>query len=298
MNNEPSQDPQTPAQAEAAHPQRGPHPRCVIVGIGASAGGLAAFETFFTQMPPGSGMAFVLVQHLAPDRESLLPALLARQTRMPVLQVTAETLVAPDRVYVIPPDATLTITGGVLGVQSPPGEPRGHRTPIDHFFRSLAKDQGEYAVCIMLSGTGTDGTLGLQAVKEYGGMALAQTPASAQYDSILRSAIATGLVDHILAAEDMPAKLIEYATHLTTRRDLRGPDGLRDGGSEHLSTIYGLLRRQTGHDFSQYKETTIHRRLHRRLQALQLSTPWLPTSSVSGRTLKNWSFSSRTCSLE
>ena len=270
MNDEPSQDPQTPAQAEAARPQRGPHPRCVIVGIGASAGGLAAFETFFTQMPPDSGMAFVLVQHLAPDRESLLPALLARQTRMPVLQVTAETLVVPDHVYVIPPDATLTITGGVLGVESPPGEPRGHRTPIDHFFRSLAEDQGEYAVCIMLSGTGTDGTLGLQAVKEYGGMALAQTPASAQYDGILRSAIATGLVDHILAAEDMPAKLIEYATHLTARRDLRGPDGLREGGGEHLSTIYGLLRRQTGHDFSQYKETTIHRRLHRRLQALQL----------------------------
>ena len=209
------------------------------MGIGASAGGLAAFETFFTQMPPDSGMAFVLVQHLAPDRESLLPALLARQTQMPVPQVTEETLVVPDHVYVIPPDATLTITGGVLGVQSPPGEPRGHRTPIDHFFRSLAEDQGEFAVCIMLSGTGTDGTLGLQAVKEYGGMALAQTPASAQYDGILRSAIATGLVDHILAAEDMPAKLIEYATHLTARRDLRGPDGLREGRGSHLRVPYG-----------------------------------------------------------
>jgi two-component system CheB/CheR fusion protein len=236
--------------------------------MGASAGGLAAFETFFAQMPPDSGMAFVLVQHLAPDRESLLPALLARHTRMPVRQVTAETWVAPDHVYVIPPDATLTITGGVLGVESPPGEPRGHRTPIDHFFRSLAEDQGEYAVCIMLSGT--DGTLGLQAVKEYGSMALAQTPASARYDSILRSAIATGLVDHILPAEDMPAKLIEYATHLTAHRDRRGPDGFHEAGGEHLSTIYGLLRRQTGHDFSQYKETTIYRRLHRRLQALQL----------------------------
>lgn len=155
--------------------------------MGASAGGLEAFETFFTQMPPDSGMAFVLVQHLAPDRESLLPALLARHTRMPVLPVTAETLVAPDHVYVIPPDATLTITDGVLGVESPPGEPRGHRTPIDHFFRSLAADQGEYAVCIVLSGTGTDGTLGLQAVKEYGGMALAQTPASARCTALSRT---------------------------------------------------------------------------------------------------------------
>ena len=103
-------------------------------------------------------------------------------------------------------------------MESPPAEPRGHRTPIDHFFRSLAEDQGENAVCIILSGTGTDGTLGLQAVKEYGGMAMAQTPASAQYDSILRSAIATGLVDHILPVEEMPAKLIEYATHLTALR--------------------------------------------------------------------------------
>jgi two-component system CheB/CheR fusion protein len=270
MHDEPSQGPQTPVQVEAVRPQGESQPRCVIVGIGASAGGLAAFETFFTQMPPDSGMAFVLVQHLAPDRESLLPALLARHTRMPVLQVTAETLVAPDHVYVIPPDATLTITSGVLNVESPPGEPRGHRTPIDHFFRSLAVDQGAYAVCIMLSGTGTDGTLGLQAVKEYGGMAVAQTPASARYDSILRSAIATGLVDHILPAEAMPAKLIEYAAHLAARRTLRGPESLREAGSEHLSTIYRLLRRQTGHDFSQYKETTIHRRLHRRLRALQL----------------------------
>jgi two-component system, chemotaxis family, CheB/CheR fusion protein len=133
MHDESSPGPQTPEQAAAARPQSGPQPRCVIVGMGASAGGLEVFETFFTQMPPDSGMAFVLVQHLAPDRASLLPALLAQYTRMPVRQVTAATPVEPNHVYVIPPDATLTISGGVLGVQSPPEEPHGHRTPIDVF---------------------------------------------------------------------------------------------------------------------------------------------------------------------
>ena len=256
MHDELSQAPQTPAQAEAARPQRGPHPRCLIVGMGASAGGLAAFEQFFTQMPPDSGMAFVLVQHLAPDRDESLAGTAGE----------------------VHPDARAAGDGGDAGRARPrlrdpagchpdhlpaaswawsprPVEPRGHRTPIDHFFRSLAEDQGENAVCIILSGTGTDGTLGLQAVKEYGGMAMAQTPASAQYDSILRSAIATGLVDHILPVEDMPAKLIEYATHLTARRDQRALMASAREGGEHLSTIHGLLRRQTGHDFSQYKET-------------------------------------------
>jgi two-component system CheB/CheR fusion protein len=230
--------------------------------MGASAGGLAAFETFFTRMSPDSGMAFVLVQHLASDHTSLLPSLLARYTQMPVQQATATLPVEPNHVYIIPPDATMTIAGGRLHVLSPSEEPRGHRTPIDQFFRSLAADQGEYAVCILLSGTGTDGTMGLRAVKEYGGMAMAQTPETAQYDSLLRSAIATGLVDHILPVEDMPARLREYAVHLTT--------GRREDTGNHLPTIYRLLQRQTGHDFSQYKESTIRRRLQRRMQALQL----------------------------
>jgi two-component system CheB/CheR fusion protein len=242
----------------------------VIVGIGASAGGLEAFETFFTHMPPDSGMAFVLVQHLAPDRASLLPELLARYTQMPVLQVEAETPIAPDHVYVIPPNATLTVSGGRLHLVSPPVEARGRRTPIDQFVRSLAEDQGAYAVCILLSGAGTDGTLGLQAIKEYGGMALAQAPATARYDSLLRSAIATGLVDHILPVEAMPAQLIEYAMHLTTRGDPGNPAALDATGSTHLPAIYALLQQHTGHDFSQYKESTIQRRVQRRMQALQL----------------------------
>ena len=257
-------------RAAEAREQDTPQPRYLIVGIGASAGGLEAFEQFFAQMPPDSGMAFVLVQHLAPDYTSLLPELLAKYTRMPVQQVKAEAPVAPDHVYIIPPDATLTIDRGVLQVASPPVEPRGHRTPIDSFFRSLAADQGENAVCILLSGTGTDGTLGLKAVKEYGGMALAQTPDSARYDSIVRSAIATGLVDHVLPIAEMPAKLREYATHLTVLRERNGPPGLGAEVNDHLHTIHALLKRRTGHDFSQYKEGTVVRRMQRRMQALQL----------------------------
>ena len=129
-----SPDPQPPAQTESVLPQSTSQPRGVIVGMGASAGGLEAFETFFAHMPPDRGMAFVLVQHLAPDRASILPELLGRHTRMPVLQVQDETPVAPDHVYVIPPDATLTIRGGRLHLVSPPVEARGQRTPIDQFF--------------------------------------------------------------------------------------------------------------------------------------------------------------------
>ena len=254
------------------------------------------FETFFTHMPSDSGMAFVLVQHLAPDRASLLPELLARYTRMPVLQVAAETPVAPDHVYVIPPDATLTVRGGRLHLISPPVEARGQRTPIDQFFRSLAEDAGAYAVCILLSGAGTDGTLGLQAIKEYGGMALAQTPVTARYDSLLRSAIATGLVDHILPVEAMPAKLMEYATYLRTRGDADSPEARGAAAGAHLPTIYGLLRQHTGHDFSQYKESTIQRRVQRRMQALQLATVPAYIEYLQHAPPKS-SFSSRTCSL-
>ncbi|NOT54281.1 MAG: PAS domain-containing protein, partial [Deltaproteobacteria bacterium] len=275
MSGEEAQSPRGATVTDERQSRAAPQPGCLVVGVGASAGGLGAFEEFFTHMPPhpsapGGGMAFVIVQHLAPDHASLLPELLAKYTRMPVRQVATETPVAPDHVYVIPPDAALTIKGGILRVESPPIEPHTRRASIDGFFRSLAADQGGNAVCILFSGAGTDGTLGLQAVKEYGGMAMAQTPESAQYDSLLRSAIATGLVDHILPVARMPAKLIEYATYLTARRETPGAEDLRQEAGNALSTIHTLLRRHTGHDFSQYKESTIIRRLRRRMQALQL----------------------------
>ena len=241
----------------------------LIVAIGASAGGIEALENFFAHMPSDAGMAFVVIQHLAPDHTSVLAQLLARYTEMPVEQVQNDTEVLPDRVYVIPPNNTLTINGGVLALE-PPSEPRAQRTPIDSFFSSLAHDRGENAVCIMLSGTGTDGTRGLKAIKEYGGMAIAQTLESARYDSILRSAIATGLVDHILPVEQMPAKLIEYAGHLAAI-DGRS-QSIREQIGEHIGKIHRALKRRAGHDFRQYKEGTIARRLERRMKALQIET--------------------------
>jgi two-component system CheB/CheR fusion protein len=245
-----------------------PVDRFLVVGLGASAGGLETCQTFFSEMPDEPGMTFVLVQHLDPDHETLMPELLSRHTAMPVEAAQDETPIAPNHVYVIPPNATLTIDGGMLRVTEP-REPRGHRTPIDSFFRSLAEDQGEHAVCVVLSGTGSDGTLGLKAVKEGGGLAVAQAPESAKYDSMPRSAIGTGLVDLVLPVEEMPGKLLEYAEHLRNLEQQKGPDGIRAEATDLMGSIFSLLKRQTGHDFSSYKQSTVVRRIQRRMQVLQ-----------------------------
>lgn len=243
----------------------------LVVGIGASAGGLEAFQRFFSSLPPEPGMAFVLVQHLDPNHDSIMPELLAKSTSMPVRSVVDETPVQPDHVYVIPPNATLTIEAAVLRVQTPL-EARGHRTPIDNFFRSLAEDQGEVAVCIILSGTGSDGTLGLRAVKEHGGLTIAQSSESAKYDSMPRSAIQTGLVDHVLPVEEIPAVLLDYNRHIGDLREHKGLEVIREEAGDHLGTICSLLRRRTGHDFVNYKRSTIVRRIQRRMQVLQLDS--------------------------
>src|SRR5258707_11353194 len=241
----------------------------LIAAIGASAGGLEAYETFFQHMPADAGIAFAVVMHLAPDHESALAQLLARHTGMSVEQVRDNTKVVPNRVYIIPPNATLTIKDCMLQV-APPAEPRGRRMPIDSLFLSLAEDRGELAVCIMLSGTGSDGTLGLRAIKEHGGMAMAQSVESAKYDAILPSAIATGLVDHVLPVEEMPAKLMEYAAHLNS---VNGQlNRMREQIRVQMGKIHRLLKRRSGHDFSQYKEGTMARRLERRMKALQIET--------------------------
>lgn len=234
----------------------------LVVGLGASAGGLEAFQRFLAHMPADSGMAFVVIQHLAPQHESLMPELLASHTAMPVHQVQAQVLVEPDHVYVIPPNATLTITSGVLHL-SPLAEERGLRMPVDAFFRSLAQDQGERAVCIVLSGTGSDGALGVEEVKGHGGLALVQSPASAAHDGMPRSALATGLVDEALAPEDMPAWLLAYA---------RGSHARSGELGALLAPICQLVQQQTGHDFSQYKLGTIQRRMEHRMDQLRVSS--------------------------
>jgi two-component system CheB/CheR fusion protein len=240
-----------------------------IVAIGASAGGLEAFEQFFTNMPPNSGMAFVLVQHLDPTHKSILTELVRRYTAMTVLQVEDGMAVAPDTVFVIPPNRYLAILHGNLHLLEPTELP-GLRTPIDYFFRSLAEDQKEKAICIVLSGTGTEGALGLRTVKGEGGMGMVQDPDSAKYDGMPRNAIATGLADYILPPAKMPEQLILYVHHALTKSpgkaDVHVPTD-----KDLLEKIFILVRSQTGHDFSYYKQNTILRRIDRRMAINQIT---------------------------
>lgn len=258
-------------ESKSNEPQRetsqSSQPGCPVVGIGASAGGIDALKTFFPAVDPAFGIAFVVVQHLDPDHKSVLPELLARSSRLPVVSIEKATKVEPGHVYVIPPNATLTIKDGWLRLVRP-AEPRGQRTPIDSFFISLAEDQGENAACVILSGTGSDGTLGLRAIKENGGLTLAQ--AGAEYDGMMRSALATGLVDFVLRAEEMPAKLAGYFQRVTEIGDKKGPDGVRQDAADYLAQICAVLRARTGHDFSGYKDKTVVRRVQRRMQVLQI----------------------------
>jgi two-component system, chemotaxis family, CheB/CheR fusion protein len=242
-----------------------------IVGIGASAGGLAAFEAFFSGMPVDTepGMAFVLVQHLAPDHHSILTDLIRRYTRMQVFEVTDGIVLQPNCAYIIPPNRDMALLNGTLHLLEP-GSPRGQRLPIDFFFRSLAQDQHEQAICIILSGTGSDGTLGLRAVKGEGGLVMVQSPESTEYDGMPRSAITTGLVDVALPPAEMPAYLISYAAHAALRNNCPQAPQLPTT-EDALKKIFVLLRIQTGHDFSQYKQNTIRRRLERQMAVQQIT---------------------------
>jgi two-component system CheB/CheR fusion protein len=244
--------------------------RFPIVGIGASAGGLAAFEAFFSGMPADvdPGMAFVLVQHLAPDHKSILSDLIRRYTRMQVFEVEDGMPVRINCAYIIPPNRDMAFLGGSLQLLEP-SAPRGQRLPIDFFFRSLAADQHERAIGIVLSGTGSDGTLGVRAIKGESGMVMAQSPESTEFDGMPRSALATGLVDYQLTPEQMPAQLISYAQHAYGRA--HPTEGVPAPLTENaLKKIYVLLRAQIGHDFSSYKPSTIQRRIERRMAVHQI----------------------------
>lgn len=241
----------------------------MIVGIGASAGGLEAFRTFFTHLPDENNMAFVLVQHLSPDHKSMLTELLGRCTNMPVVQATDGTRPEANHVYVIPPDATLTVADGLLKVREP-APPREYRRPINTFFTSLAEDQGDNAVCIILSGAGTDGTLGLKAIKDHGGFVLTQ--AACGHEAKLgmpSSAAATGLVDEVLPVQEMPKRLLAYQKQKYDASSHEDADGVRQDVDSQLQTICQLLRDETGHDFSQYKHKTLARRIQRRMLVTQ-----------------------------
>ncbi|MDP2449963.1 chemotaxis protein CheB, partial [Polaromonas sp.] len=241
-----------------------------IVGIGASAGGLAAFEAFFSGMPPDAdpGMAFVLVQHLAPDHSSILAELVQRTTRMKVMEVVDGMAVQVNCAYIIPPNRDMAFLNGTLQLLEP-SAPRGHRLPIDFLFRSLAQDQRERAIGIVLSGTGSDGTLGVRAIKGEGGMVMVQNPDSCEFDGMPRSAVATGMVDYELPPAEMPAKLMAYVAQAFGSPPRPATD-TAPVNENALKKIFILLRTQTGHDFSQYKTSTIYRRIERRMAVHQV----------------------------
>ncbi|MBD8882328.1 PAS domain-containing protein [Rhodanobacter sp. 7MK24] len=249
----------------------------LVVGIGASAGGLEAYKAFFSNLHTDvgaskGGFAYVLVQHLSPEHVSLLAELVGRATTMPVTEATDGERVAPDHVYVIPPNATLTIADGVLKV-SKPAPPRQDRWPINTFFASLAEDLGDCAVSIVLSGTGSDGALGLRAIKDRGGLTMAQSGFDhLAMSGMPASAASTGYVDDVLPVEAMPARLLTYRKQIVDTRKRHDDHGIRRDLGAHLRTLCRLLRTQVGHDFSHYKRSTLLRRIQRRMLVCQTET--------------------------
>ncbi len=239
-----------------------------IVGIGASAGGLDAFRRFFQAMAVDSGMAFVLIQHLDPAHESLTAGLLARYTRMPVVQVQDRMRVEPNHVYVIPPNKYLSIAGHLLRL-SEPVLVHGLRMSIDSFFQALARERHEKAICIILTGTGTDGALGLRAVKGEGGLAMAQSPETAQYGGMPNSAIATGLVDYVGPVEALSEKVLQYIRHAYVRAMDR-PQTLLEKAPDDVRSILAVLHARTRCDFRCYKKGTLMRRIARRMGVTQI----------------------------
>jgi chemotaxis methyl-accepting protein methylase/outer membrane murein-binding lipoprotein Lpp len=256
---------ETPSPMAAAARESGrPFP---IVGIGASAGGLEALEAFLANVPKDSGMAFVIVQHLDPTHKDMMVELLQRGTAMPVIQVKNRTRIKRNCVYVIPPNKDMSILHGVLHLLDPV-MPRGLRLPIDFFLRSLADDQQERSIGVILSGMGSDGTLGLHAIKEKAGVVFVQEPTSAKFDGMPRSAVESGVADVIAPVEALPGKIVAYLRHV--------PLIPKPGRADHyavqsaLEKVMILLRGQTGHEFSLYKKSMVYRRIERRMGLHQI----------------------------
>ncbi len=237
---------------------------CPVVGIGASAGGLDALNSFLDAVKEGSELTYVVITHLDPAHRSHMSEILAKHSALPVRNIEDGLAIDADTVYVLQPNTTATIEGRKFQVSRQGREPV--HTPVDTFFRSLAEDCGENAACVILSGAGSDGTIGLRAIKEAGGLTLAQ--GGAEYDGMMRSALATGLVDFVLPVADIPAKLRDYFSQRPSE-----VDALRQDATDYLTQIATVLRARTGHDFSGYKDRTIVRRIQRRMQVLQLTDP-------------------------
>ncbi len=232
-----------------------------IVCIGASAGGLEAMEQFLENVPAKNGMAYIVIQHLDPTQKGMLPELLQRVTQMKVLQVKDRTTVKPNFVYVIPPNKTMSILTGVLHLFEPI-EARGLRLPIDHFLQTLADDQHEYAIGIILSGMGSDGSIGIRAIKEQNGIVMVQEPADAKFDSMPRNAIESVLADIVAPANELSIKLNDFLKHIPV---LKSDHEIEIKDKSSLEKIIILLRTHTGNDFSLYKKNTVYRRIERRM---------------------------------
>jgi two-component system, chemotaxis family, CheB/CheR fusion protein len=295
---------------DGAKKRRDPNRPAAIIGIGASAGGIAALQEFFADMSTESGLAFVVVMHLSPEFESQLPNVLQQKTKMPVVQVNEPVKVRPNQVYVIPPNKQLTLNDSMLDVVEPQQQ-IGKRIAIDLFFRTLAQAYGQRAVCVIMSGADSDGVIGLKHIRAQGGLTIAQDPNEAEFDSMPASAISTGMVDWVLPVAEMPGKLLEFVRNENRMRlppeipESDEPDAKvadAPGGStvspetratedeEAIGKILADVRVQTGHDFSHYKRATVLRRIARRLQVNSLETlpqylEFIRTHPAEGRAL-------------
>jgi len=259
------------APADSTSRARCPFP---VVGIGASAGGIDALKAFFAATTPDSGMAYIVIQHLPPEHPSLMAEILGRCTSMPVAQIEPGMSVAPDHVYVIRPGYTVTLEACRLHLGEPV-ERRGHRRPVDDFFRSLAQQQHENAIAVVLSGTGTNGSAGAQAIKAAGGLCIAQDPDSAEFPGMPQSLIYAGYADQVLRAEEIPAALRQYVQHPFLDLNTKGRARVEQEIERHrqdLAEILAIIRSRTGHDFVPYKPPTILRRIDRRMGLLGVTS--------------------------
>ena len=234
----------------------------ILVGVGASAGGLEAFTQLLQSLDAEAGMALVLVQHLSPHHESALTGLLAPHTTMNVVEVTDGVHIRPSHIYVIPPNVQMVVKGDSLQLSPRPGDRTAH-TPIDNFFASLAAVAGDQSIAVVLSGTASDGAIGIREVKAAGGITFAQTPASAKFDGMPRAAIATGMVDVVMTPAEIGEELSQIARHPYARLPARAEQQTLD--EDQLQRVFALLRPASGVDFRQYKLPTVKRRLLRRM---------------------------------
>ncbi|MCF7794429.1 MAG: hypothetical protein K9N09_10745 [Candidatus Cloacimonetes bacterium] len=238
-----------------------------IVGIGASAGGLEALERFFENMPSDAGIAFVVIQHLDPKHKSIMASLLEKYTKMKIFEVKDGMPVKKNSIYLTPPNKNIEIMNGVFYLLEL-DKTKVVNLPINHFFKSLSNEQAEKAICIILSGTGSDGTQSLKTIKAAGGMIMVQEEKQAKYDGMPHNAIETGLVDYVLPVEKMPEILLKYIKHPILIKQSK--QDYKQQFDKHLNKIFAIIRAQTGHDFSNYKKNTIQRRIERRLAVHQI----------------------------